>query len=156
MANEARSAPYKVTDYLETPDAIQEYLNAALEDGDERVLLRALRNVVDKMGGISHLASRTGLARESLYRTLSEESNPRFSSLIAILKAMGLKLAVRPRWDAARLILLCQISAPVIMGCRHPGWDARIQSPWRAIRQQPHTSAVPFMATGLHPRLRKR
>jgi probable addiction module antidote protein len=41
------------------------------------------------------------LARESLYRALSEDGNPRFSSLVAILKAMGLELAVRSRRDAA-------------------------------------------------------
>jgi len=98
--NEARSAPYNVTDYLQSADDIQEYLNAALEDGDERVLLRALRTVAEKMGGISRLARETGMARESLYRALSEDGNPRFSSLVAILKAMGLELVVRSRRDA--------------------------------------------------------
>lgn len=100
MVNEARSAPYNVTDYLQSADDIQEYLNAALEDGDERVLLRALRTVAEKMGGISRLARETGMARESLYRALSEDGNPRFSSLVAILKAMGLELVVRSRRDA--------------------------------------------------------
>lgn len=100
MVNEARSAPYNVTDYLQSADDIQEYLNAALEDGDERVLLRALRTVAEKMGGISRLARETGMARESLYRALSEDGNPRFSSLVAILKAMGRELVVRSRRDA--------------------------------------------------------
>ena len=99
MVNEARSAPYDSGDYLESATDVQEYLNAALEDGDERVLLRALRTVAEKRGGISRLAGETGLARKSLYRALSEDGNPRFSSLVAILRAMGLELALRSRRD---------------------------------------------------------
>lgn len=101
MVNEARSAPYVGADYLRSTGDIEAYLNAALEDGDERVLLRALRTIAEKMGGISRLARETGMARESLYRALSEDGNPRFTSLVAILKAMGLELAVRSRRDAA-------------------------------------------------------
>ena len=101
MVNEACSAPYVGADYLQSTEDIEAYLNAALEDGDERVLLRALRTVAEKRGGISRLAVETGLARESLYRALSEDGNPRFSSLVAILRAMGLELAVRSRRDAA-------------------------------------------------------
>lgn len=101
MVNEARSAPYNVADYLDSEEDVEAYLNAALDDGDERVLLRALRTVAEKRGGISRLASETGLARESLYRALSEDGNPRFSSLVAILRVMGLELAVRSRRDAA-------------------------------------------------------
>ena len=101
MVNEARSVPYVGADYLQSTEDIEAYLNAALEDGDERVLLRALRTAAEKTGGISRLAGQTGLARESLYRALSEDGNPRFSSLVAILKAMGLELAVRSRRDAA-------------------------------------------------------
>jgi probable addiction module antidote protein len=51
------------------------------------------------MGGISSLARETGMAREGLYRALSDDGNPRFSSLVAILKALGLELAVRSRRD---------------------------------------------------------
>jgi probable addiction module antidote protein len=101
VVNEARSAPYVGADYLQSTEDIEAYLNAALEDGDERVLLRALRTAAEKTGGISRLAGETGLPRESLYRALSEDGNPRFSSLVAILKAMGLELAVRSRRDAA-------------------------------------------------------
>jgi adenine-specific DNA-methyltransferase len=57
--------------------------------------------VAEKMSGISRLARETGMARESLCRALSEGGNPRFSSLVAILKAMGPDLAVRSRRDAA-------------------------------------------------------
>jgi probable addiction module antidote protein len=101
VANEARSAPYDPSVYLTTPEDVQAYLNAALEDGDERVLRLALRNVAEGMGGITRLASAAGLGEDSVRLALCEDGNPRLSSLVAILKAMGLELSVRPRHDAA-------------------------------------------------------
>ena len=100
MANEARSVEYDPTDYLKTKEDIVEYLNAAIQDGDEKVLLMALRNVVDALGGMTRMARKTGLRRETLYRTLSEKGNPRLSSLLAMLHYMDLELAVKPRISA--------------------------------------------------------
>lgn len=88
--------PYRAADYLQSPEEAAEYLNAAIEDGHPAVLLMALRNVADSTGGMSHLSRETGLTRESLYKALSEDGNPRLSSLDAILRAMGLKLNVQP------------------------------------------------------------
>ncbi|HEX9627024.1 MAG TPA: addiction module antidote protein [Acidiferrobacterales bacterium] len=100
MATRKRSVPYRPADYLGTPEDIGEYLTAALEDGDERVLLMALRNVAAARGGMTKLARETGLSRESLYRALSDTGNPRLSSLVMVLDALGLKLSIRPK-DAA-------------------------------------------------------
>ena len=69
--------PYRAADYLQSPEEAAEYLNAAIEDGHPAVLLKALRNVADSTGGMSHLSRETGLTRESLYKALSEEGNPR-------------------------------------------------------------------------------
>lgn len=54
----------------------------------------ALRNVAESAGGMTWLARQTGLCRESLYRVLSENGNPRLSSLDAILRALGLRLTI--------------------------------------------------------------
>lgn len=91
---EQRSVPYDSADYLKTPEDIAAYLEAAMEDEDERVLLLALRNAATAIGGMSELSRRTGLSRETLYRTLSEDGNPKFSTLRAILKAFGLTISV--------------------------------------------------------------
>ena len=72
-----------------------EYLNTAIEDGHPAVLLKALRNVADSTGVMAHLSRETGLTRESLYKALSEDGNPRLSSLDAILRAMGLQLNIK-------------------------------------------------------------
>lgn len=96
------SAPYDPTDYLKTPEDIAAYIDAALEDGNEQVLMMALRNVANAQGGLTRVAEQTGLNRETLYRTLSAKGNPRLGSLTAILHALGLRLSVAPeRKDVA-------------------------------------------------------
>jgi probable addiction module antidote protein len=67
-----------------------------LEDGDARAVPVALRTVVDAVGGMAALADKTGLSRETLYRTLSERGNPRLDTLAVILAAFGLRLTVQP------------------------------------------------------------
>ncbi len=76
-----------------------EYLKAALEDDDEPgVLLLALRRIAEARGGIAKVAKAAGIERESLYRALSVRGNPRLSTLVAVTKAVGLRLTV----EAAR------------------------------------------------------
>ena len=72
-----------------------EYLKAALDEADEPgVLLLALRHVAEARGGVAKVAKSAGIERESLYRALSPRGNPRLSTLVAVTKAMGLKLTV--------------------------------------------------------------
>lgn len=66
-----------------------------LQDGDARAVPVALRTVADALGGMAALAEKTGLSRETLYRTLSEKGNPRLDTLGAILHAFGLRLSVQ-------------------------------------------------------------
>jgi len=87
-------AEFKTEDYLDSSEDIAAYLDAAMEDGDERVLLLALRQVAEKTSGMAELARSADLNRESLYRTLSANGNPRLGTLSAVLKTMGLRLAV--------------------------------------------------------------
>jgi probable addiction module antidote protein len=76
------------------PKFAAEYLRAALEDDDEpRVLLIALRQLALAQG-IAKVAKSAGIERESLYRALSPSGNPRLSTLVAVTKAVGLKLTV--------------------------------------------------------------
>src|SRR2546426_12771142 len=78
---------------LQDPAEAGAYLDAALEDEDSRVFLLALRDVAEAHG-ISRVAAEADLNRESLYRMLSEDGNPRLSSLDALLHTLGLRLAV--------------------------------------------------------------
>ncbi len=77
------------------PKFAAEYLNAALEDDDEpRVLLVALRHLALAQG-VAKVAKAAGIERESLYRALSPRGNPRLSTLVAVTRAIGLKLTVK-------------------------------------------------------------
>lgn len=79
---------------LRDPAEREAYLNTALEGGDPKTLLKALRNVAEAMGGMRKLAARTKLSRESLYRMLSERGNPELRSLGRVLRSFGLSLRV--------------------------------------------------------------
>lgn len=78
------------------PDLAAEYLNSVLEDGDETDLLLALRSLSKAFGGVQEVARQAEVNVHTLYRTLSEQGNPELKTLSAILKAMGMRLAVQP------------------------------------------------------------
>ncbi|HSY34852.1 MAG TPA: hypothetical protein VK814_03795 [Acidobacteriaceae bacterium] len=80
--------------YQQDPAYAVEMLNSILEDGEQAELLVALRQMAKAFGGLQHIAEKANLNATQLYRTLSEEGNPELASLAAILKAMGLRLAV--------------------------------------------------------------
>jgi probable addiction module antidote protein len=88
-----------IRELRDDPEFAAEYLRAALEEDDEpAVLLLALRHIAKARGGIVKVAKAAGIERESLYRALSRRGNPRLSTLVAVTKAVGLKLTV----EAAR------------------------------------------------------
>ncbi len=82
--------------YREHPVYAVEMLNSILEDGEPGELLIALRQMTKAFGGVQSVAEKAHLNPTQLYRTLSADGNPALSSLTAILKAMGLRLAVEP------------------------------------------------------------
>jgi probable addiction module antidote protein len=75
---------------LADPKAAEGYLNAAINDSSE-MFLKALRNVAEARR-MSRVAKEAGVSRESLYRTLSGEGNPRFDTLTSVLSVLGLRL----------------------------------------------------------------
>jgi probable addiction module antidote protein len=78
---------------LADPDEAAAYLNAALEENDQEVFLLALRDIAEARG-VSKVAQQAALNRENLYRMLSPAGNPQLSSLNALLRSLGLRLAV--------------------------------------------------------------
>lgn len=84
-----------IKDLHQNPEFAAEYLRAALEQGDDpKVLLVALRRIAESQGGVAKVARQAGIERESLYRALSAKGNPRLSTLVAVTKAVGLRLTV--------------------------------------------------------------
>jgi len=81
--------------FLRNQEVAAEYLNAALEDGEPAVILMALRNIAEAQeDGISGLAIRSNLGRESMYKMLSKTGNPKLSSFTKVIQALGLKLKI--------------------------------------------------------------
>lgn len=78
---------------LKTEEDMQLYLQACLDedDGDGRLVRAALGDIA-RARGMSQLARDTGLAREGLYKALSADGNPEFSTIMKVIKALGLKL----------------------------------------------------------------
>ena len=90
------SAPYDalLIDMLKDKERALAYLNAALDEPDQRIFWIALRNVAKAHGGLASIALRSGLNRESLYRALSERGNPSVQTLTAVLGALGTRLGI--------------------------------------------------------------
>lgn len=93
----------KITSYqedlieaLKDPIEAAAYINAAIEDGDREIFLLALRNVAQAHGGMSTIAEKAHLNRESLYKMLSKRGNPEIKSIFNVLHAIGLRLTVEP------------------------------------------------------------
>jgi len=87
--------------YRSDPALALEVVNSILADGDQAELLSVLRQLTQAFGGVQAVAEQAHLNPTQLYRTLSPKGNPALSSLTAILKAMGLRLAVTPLASAA-------------------------------------------------------
>lgn len=84
---------FDVVDFLDSDEALVEYLNVALETNDPKYFTKALGNVA-RVKGMSSISEDTGLGRQSLYRALSGEGNPRMDTLFKVLESLDIRLAV--------------------------------------------------------------
>ena len=86
--------------FQKNPEEAHAYLRVVLEefeeDGDTEHLLLALRTVAEAQGGVPELARRIGMEKMTLYKVLSEKGNPTLSTLYAILRGLGYRLALVP------------------------------------------------------------
>jgi probable addiction module antidote protein len=86
---------------LQDPEMAAGYLTASLEEGEDAFLL-ALKDITEALGGMTPLAKKTKLNREGLYDMLSENGNPRLSSLSTLIDAVGLKFQFIPKRAAPK------------------------------------------------------
>jgi probable addiction module antidote protein len=94
MTAETEYAPLDIASHLDNEEVIAEYLTAAAEDENPDVLLIAMADVA-KARGMAQVAQAAGLGRESLYKALAPGSHPRFETIRAVLRALGVKVVVR-------------------------------------------------------------
>lgn len=84
---------WDAADYLETEEDMALYLDAMIEEsqGDARMIAVALGDIA-RAKGMTQLARDTGLTREGLYKALSADGNPEFSTVMKVITALGLRL----------------------------------------------------------------
>ena len=85
--------PFDAAEFLDSGEAIAEYLDAAMRESDPDVFLRALANVA-RAKGVAAIAERAGVGRESLYKTLAPGSAPRYETIRKLLDAMDVRFGV--------------------------------------------------------------
>ncbi len=91
-----KTRKWDVVEHLKTKKDMAAYLEAVLEDGDPALIAAALGDIARAKGGIAKIARETGLGRESLYKALSPDGNPEFSTILKVTRALGLRLHAAP------------------------------------------------------------
>ena len=97
MTSEAKrkSTPFDAAKYLDSDEAVAEYISEALLTGDIDTITRAI-GVAARARGMSDIARQTGLSRESLYKALRGDGHPQFETIALVLQALGLRLRAEP------------------------------------------------------------
>lgn len=84
---------WDASEHLDSPEMIHEYLKAAFEEGDSRLLIAAIGNVA-KAQGMTEISRKTNLSRQNLYKALSPNAAPKFETIKKVVEALGCKLSI--------------------------------------------------------------
>ena len=87
--------PWDPVDHFDDSATVAAYLEAAFEDGDPALVAAAIGDVA-RARGMTRVAREAGVSRESLYRALSADGDPRLTTLLGVVKALGLQLKLVP------------------------------------------------------------
>jgi probable addiction module antidote protein len=90
-----RVSEFDPSAFLDDDEVVAEFLTAALEDPNPDVFLAAVGHVA-KARGMTSIAERAGLGRESLYKALAPGAKPRYDTVLKVLQSLGVKLTVSP------------------------------------------------------------
>ena len=95
MKRKVTVTKWDVVETLHNEEDYAGYLAAAFEDGDPRIIRSAIADVA-RARNMAALARDMGITTRGLYKTLSEDGNPEFSTIQKFLSAVGLKMTVVP------------------------------------------------------------
>jgi probable addiction module antidote protein len=88
-----KTTPFDGSEYFDTEESQLELLADAFETQSGEYIADAL-GVVARARGMTSIAKEAGVTREALYRALSEDGDPKLTTLLGVLKALGVKLKV--------------------------------------------------------------
>lgn len=86
-----KTTPYDSAEFLDSAEAIEEYVAAAFETEDPAFIAQCLGTVA-RARNMSQLSREIGMSRPALYKALSGEGNPEFATIMKVLQALGIKL----------------------------------------------------------------
>jgi probable addiction module antidote protein len=89
-----KTRPWDPAEHLADAEDMAAYLEAALEDGDPRIVAAALGDIA-RAKGMTQVARDTGLGRESLYKALAPGAKPRYDTVLKVLQSLGVKLVLK-------------------------------------------------------------
>jgi probable addiction module antidote protein len=95
-----KTRPFDAAEYLDDEQAQRELLIDAFESGETTYIAHAL-GVVARARGMTKVAREAGVTREALYKALSDDGDPRLSTLLGVAKALGIRLTPQPIKPAA-------------------------------------------------------
>ena len=94
-----RTLPWDAAEHLKTDEDRVAYLNAALDEtDDDPTFITQVLGDIARSRGIERVARETGMTRQGLYKALSAEGNPELSTLLKVLRALGMKLHAEPAY----------------------------------------------------------
>ncbi len=94
---------FDAADYLTSPEAVAEYLRAAMEEaGDDLTYMSSVLGDIVRARGVRELSNRTGITRQGLYKALAPKGNPSFVTVLRVLDALGLALVPVPKAEQER------------------------------------------------------
>ncbi len=96
MTNTLKTTQFDIAEYLDNDEFIAEYITDAFETNDPAYINHAI-GAVARAHGMTKIAKDSGLKREALYRSLSETGSPQFTTILAVLNAMGVSLSAKTR-----------------------------------------------------------
>ena len=90
-----KTTPFDAAIYLQDAESQRELLADAMEFGDSGYIAVALGTIA-RARGMSKVAAESGVNRQALYRALSEDGDPRLTTLLGVAKSLGLKMTFVP------------------------------------------------------------
>jgi probable addiction module antidote protein len=90
-----KTTPFDAAEYIDDAESQAELLNDAFESGDAGYIAHAL-GIVARARGMTQVAKEAGVTREALYKALSNDGDPRLSTLLGVTKALGVRLKATP------------------------------------------------------------
>ena len=89
---------FDASKYLDSEEAVAEYLTAVIEEKDPSLLAAALGDIA-RARGMSEISRSSGITREALYKALRPDAQPRFETISRVCEALGVRLVAKPLYS---------------------------------------------------------